>query len=387
MDGVQTQWSRFAGPAVLGIAVVLAASGFALLAARSLRSSAAGSQAGASATASSARTKRQILPGAPQFVCSFSNADATAAQVQGADGGQSVVVGGRAYWLFGDTLLLPSSGRQIEANTMASSASAPGAGCPKLTYLAQNRTAMPFLEKDGSLTVWPAGAFAVDDHSFDLFTVYVYGSGPYAYSIGEVGVARFDTTTMTATVLSRSLWTAASGFEDPVISADPADVVDGKLRVILQTRAGDHLLARVPVADIADVTKYEYWDGGGWSKAPSAAEPMWPHPHETDPIARLGSFESGGSIAYNDYVGAFVAVVSDGIDKIAVRTASRLEGPWSAPTTVIDCAPIAQPAVPVCYSPSQHPQLAADGGRSLFITFTRMSTYDVVAYRVDLGPK
>ena len=53
---------------------------------------------------------------------------------------------------------------------------------------------------------------------------------------------------------------------------------------------------------------------------------------------------------------------------------------------MIDCSPIAQPAVPVCYSPSQHPQLASDGGRSLFITFTRMGTYDVVAYQVELGP-
>ena len=50
----------------------------------------------------------------------------------------------------------------------------------------------------------------------------------------------------------------------------------------------------------------------------------------------------------------------------------------------IDCSTVAQPAVPTCYSPFQHPQLAGDGGRTLFITFTRLASYDVVAYEVTL---
>ena len=94
---------------------------------------------------------------------------------------------------------------------------------------------------------------------------------------------------MTATTTSRALWTAASGFEDPVISADPAGIIDGELQVVLQTKLGDHLLARVPPADDADAAKYEYWDGHGWSNAASAAVPMWPHPHAADNVgaARL----------------------------------------------------------------------------------------------------
>jgi hypothetical protein len=379
---VKLSWSRLRGAALLSAAAVLALAGFVLVVSRSVRSSAAGP-----GRAAPDGQRASVAPtAAGQLLCSFSNPDAVAAEVQGADGGQSVVVGGKTYWIFGDTLFLPASGKQIEPNTIASSAGNAADACPKLTYSTKNGIAVPFVAKDGSLTVWPAGAFAVDDHSFDVYTVYVYGSGPWAYSIGEVGIDRVDTRTMTATTRSRSLWTAESGFEDPVISADPVDVAEGYLRVVLQTKLGDHLLARVPVGGDADAAQYEYWDGRGWSHAPSAAAPMWAHPHPTDNVARLAAFESGGSVVYNAYLRAYVAVLNDGIDRIAVRTAARLEGPWSAPRVIIDCAPIAGPAVPVCYSPSQHPQLAADGGRSLFITFTRMATYDVVAYRVELGP-
>jgi hypothetical protein len=382
---VKESWSRLAAPALLAAAALLALAGFVLILARSRGSSAAGAvrsmHAGTATVASG-----MLHASGGRLICSFSNSDAVAAKVQGADGGQSVVVGGTTYWIFGDTLFLPASGKQIEPNTIASSSGGGSDACPKLTYFAQGGVAVPFVAKDGSLTVWPAGAFAVDDHDFDVYTVYVYGSGPWAYEIGEVGIDRVDTRTMTATTTSRALWTAASGFEDPVISADPAGIIDGELQVVLQTKLGDHLLARVPPADDANASKYEYWDGHGWSDAPSAAAPIWPHPHAADNVGRLAAFESGGSVAYNAYLRAYVAVVNDGIDKIAVRTAPRLEGPWSGPTPIIDCSPIAQPAVPVCYSPSQHPQLAGDGGRSLFITFTRMGTYDVVAYHVELGP-
>ena len=143
-------------------------------------------------------------------VCSLSNSDAAAAQIQGADGGVSVTVGDRTYWLFGDTLFLAASGKQIEANAIAWSSAQPTDGCPKLTYLTRDGLGVPFIEKDGSLTVWPAGAYAVDDHTFDVYVVYVYGSGPYAYWIGEVGLARVDTSTMQTTVLARSLWSAAT---------------------------------------------------------------------------------------------------------------------------------------------------------------------------------
>ncbi len=380
---VRQIWSSpWTAGVALGSSVLLAATGFALLSARSAHpgtsrrySPAPDQQAAVAAPASvSAR-----------LVCSFSNTDAQAAAIQGADGGQSVIAGGRTYWLFGDTLFLPRSGKQIEPNTIAwSSRDQPGR-CPQLTYYARDGIGVPFIAKDGSLTVWPTGAFASSDHTFDIYTAYVYGSGPYDYWIGEVGLERIDTRTMQAQTLARRLWGAQSGFADLVIGAQPVDAdAEGYLRIVLQTRQGDHLLARVRPGSATEAGAYQYWDGGSWSATPSAAVPLWQRPAATGPVGQLASFDNGANIAYNRYLRKYVAVQNAGIDKIGARVADRLEGPWSAPAVWLDCSVIARPAVPVCYSPFQHPQLASDGGRTIFITLTRMGNYDVVSYEITL---
>jgi hypothetical protein len=298
--------------------------------------------------------------------------------VAGADGGISVVLGDRTYWLFGDTLLLPESGRQIEPNTVAWSVTADPDGCPKLNHhTGADGEAVPFLAKDGALTVWPSGAWPVDEHHFDVYTTYVYGTGPYAYWIGEVGLTRVDVRTMEAEVLSRSLWDAESGFGSTVVGVQPVDADDeGRLRVVLETQAGERLLARVRERSLHEAEAYEYWDGGGWRESPGDAATLWAPPVATSDVQRLAAYDAGGSIAYHDGLGQYVALVNTGFAGIGVRTAPRLEGPWSEPRQWLDCTTIAGAAVPVCYSPLQHPQLSQDG--SIIATITRMSTYDTV---------
>ena len=320
-----------------------------------------------------------------ELVCSFQNGNAETAMIRGADGGESVVVGHRTYWLFGDTLLLPQSGREIQPNAIGWSALDQPGSCPHVSYFSQDGAAAPFIEKDGALTVWAAGAIPVDDYAFDVYTAYVYGSGPYAYWIGEVGVAQVDAKTMGTRILARRLWDASSGLEDQIIGAGAVDIdATGYLRVVLQTRQGDHLLARVPRAAMAESTAYEYWTGHDWSGERGAAAPMWRHPKPDDLVSRLASFDDGTSVAYNTYLNKYVAVLNVGFDQIGARTADRLEGPWSSPTVLLDCSAYSLPAVPMCYSPFQHPQLASDGGRTITITFTRMGTYDTVMYQATL---
>jgi hypothetical protein len=321
-----------------------------------------------------------------RYVCSFSNDDAKAALVRGADGGQSIVVGNKTWWLFGDTLFLAEAGKPIEQNSIAWSDSTGADGCPKLHYYARNGVALPFLAKDGSLTAWPAGAWASSDHTIDFYTAYVYGSGPYAYWIGEVGLARLDTDSMQVDVLSRKLWDASSGLVDQVVGTQPVETdADGKLRLVLQTKLSTKLLARVAPDHAADITAYEYWDGSGWSAAAAAAVPLWQQPTGQDDVHQLASFENGASIAWNDALHTYLAIVNTSFSAIGVRTADRLEGPWSEPRPWLDCLEFTQPAVPACYSPLQHPQLGGDGGRRIFTTLTRMSTYDVVAFELTLG--
>jgi len=321
---------------------------------------------------------------AARLVCSFANNDAAAAMVEGADGGQSVVVGGRTYWLFGDTLFAAASGKQIEANTIASSGGTDAAGCPRLTYHARDGIAVPFIEKDGSLTAWPSGAIARDDGTFDAWTVYVYGSGPYAYWIGEVGLVNVDPVTMRVDMRARSLFNNQSGFRSQIIAAQPVDEdPEGRLRVVLQTADGAKLLARVPRDRIADASAYAYWDGARWTTDAAAAAALWPVAGGPDPVQAIASFEGSVSVTWSDAFHAYVALTNDGHAAIGARFATRLEGPWSDIVPWLDCSVIAEPRVPVCYAPTLHPQLSDDG--SLFVTFTRFGQYDVVAYALTPG--
>lgn len=375
------------GRLLITLAAIPAVVGAALLVARALQpSSPSASQTPNSDPAPPAIYARQV--------CSFSNADAKAALVQGGDGGQSIVVGGRTWWLFGDTLFLPESGKQIGANSIASSDSRGADGCPKLDYYAKDGVAAPFLEKDGSLTVWPSGAWPIDDHSFDFYTAYVYGSGPYAYWIGEVGLAQFDTTTMQTTILARKLWEGQRTAGNQVIGAMPIEIAaDGLLRVALQTKAPGagqstavhEILARVAPAKMADAAAYEYWDGARWTAAIETAQSMWDVPDPADPVQKLAAFENGASIAWNDALHKYVALVNTSFSTIGARTADRLEGPWSAAETWLDCTAFAQVRIPTCYSPSQHAEFAADGGGSIFATVSSIEPYSTVAFEFRPG--
>lgn len=324
-------------------------------------------------------------------LCTLSNEDARDALVQGADGGMSVVVGDKTWWLFGDTLFLARSGKQIEQNSIAWSDNAAPLrpdGCPRLRYYAPDGVAIPFLPKDGSLTVWPAGAWADSDHSFVFYTAYVYGSGPFAYTIGEVGLARLDTGTMQVTILARKLWDGASGFPDQPIGTQPVETgADGLLRIVLHTRNSQKLLARVAPDRIADPSAYEYWDGDGWSAAPSAAVSLWTPPQAaaTTDVERFAAFENGASIAWNEALRKYVAILNVGPNAIGARTAERLEGPWSDPAPLLDCLAFAEAWVPTCYSPYQNPSLASDGGRTLVVTLTRFRIYDTAAFAITFG--
>lgn len=377
---MRVKFTPFLQWAAVGGAAIPAVAGFVLLVAQSLQSPSPGGEG----TLPPAMAEPVVVYARP--LCTFANEDARAALIDGADGGTSVVVGDRTFWLFGDTLFAAESGKRIEQNSIAWSQGRREEGCPKLEYHARDGIGVPFLPKDGSLTNWPVGAWVVDDRFLDIYVTYIYGTGPYAYWIGEIGVSRLDTQTMKVETLARVLWNADSGFRDQVVGAQPVEVGEDRLvRVVLETKASDKLLARVPTGSFHRVDAYEFWTGQGWSSSSADAVPLWSRPHPTDPVEKLVTLENTAHIAFNPYLRKYVAVVNIGISTLGARTADRLEGPWSDPVPWLDCTAVAEVRVPTCYSPAQHPELAADGGRTLFVTFTRMATYDLVGYELRLG--
>ena len=253
---------------------------------------------------------------------------------------------------------------------------------------------MPFLPKDGSLTAWPSGAWPSSDHSFDFYTAYVYGSGPYAYWIGEVGLARFDTNTMQTTILARKLWDGQRAAGNQVIGAMPIEVADdGLLRLALQTKApGTERIdggtrsarARRAGARWPTLTAYEYWDGAAWTASLATAQPLWDVANPADPVQKLAAFENGASIAWNEALHKYVALMNTSFSAVGARTADRLEGPWSDAEPWLDCLTFAQVRIPTCYSPFQQAAFGDSGGR-IFTTVSSLEPYATAAFELRPG--
>jgi hypothetical protein len=134
-------------------------------------------------------------------------------------------------------------------------------------------------------------------------------------------------------------------------------------------------LARVRPDDIERRDRYAYYDGAGWSPDVSAAAPLFDGP------------PNELSVSYNAYLGSYLCVHSMYLaGPQVVRTAPQPWGPWSAPTTfwTVEAGPGKKYPV-IAYAAKEHPELARDGGRVLYVTFIEHEEYFPHLLEVTLG--
>jgi hypothetical protein len=87
------------------------------------------------------------------------------------------------------------------------------------------------------------------------------------------------------------------------------------------------------------------------------------------------------SVSFNEHLGCYLAVHSLELSgQIVARTARDPWGPWSEPTTLWTVTPprtpYARPYEPaLIYAGKEHPQLAADGGRTIYLTYIEFEEY------------
>jgi hypothetical protein len=129
-------------------------------------------------------------------------------------------------------------------------------------------------------------------------------------------------------------------------------------------------LARVAPDELDDVEAYEYLasDAPKWSRAIADAAPIF------------GQMPSEFSVSYNAYLNAYLAVHSLELSgKVVARVAPRPWGPWGDPVTLWTVrAPPRDYAVPyptLIYAGKEHPELATDGGRKLYLTYVEFEEY------------
>lgn len=136
-------------------------------------------------------------------------------------------------------------------------------------------------------------------------------------------------------------------------------------------------LARVRPDDIEHLDRYAYLAG---------PEPTW-SPYVADAIPLFDGPPNELSVSYNAHLGAYLAVHSFHTDGAQVgRTAPTPWGPWSEPTTLwtVEAAPD-KPYPVAAYAGKEHPSLAEDGGRVIYLTYVEAEEYFPHLIEVTLG--
>lgn len=327
------------------------------------------------------------------------------AGVSGVDGGYSLPLGAQTLWLFGDVFLQHPTApdRHYVGGVSNCALLVPrGRGMEPLrryTFLTDPKSGLarpviPDAAGEGAGTrLWPAGGWYDAAHR----RAYLYysivrttgGGGPFDFRVEGMGLACADASRPAALQFTRlktgrgsALWWPGGGtapiFGAAVITDAPGDYL---YIVGVQERGGRKFgkMARVLKRRIADLDAYEYFAG-------SMPAPRWSQSlAEAADIEGLTDFPNELSIAYNPYLGGYLAVHSVLISPRArLSLASQPWGPYR---------PIAEIGTPhlafadaFCYAGKAHPELAEQKGKILYITYVDSRRYWLSLLKVTFGP-
>jgi hypothetical protein len=115
-------------------------------------------------------------------------------------------------------------------------------------------------------------------------------------------------------------------------------------------------VARVPLADALDKTRWQYWNGTSWSA------------DEKGSVTVYQGGAAGDTIFWSDWLGAYVTVYQRFLDNaVYYRVADRPEGPWSDEAVMF----IARQgdANDPSYAARVHTEMSEDGGRTIYVTY------------------
>ena len=291
------------------------------------------------------------------------------ASVKGRDGGESALVGGMMLWTFGDTIYSPQAedGTNLRSNTAAlADPRRPLEVNEPVDSKGAPRQAIPFTEDeqtynakagrpDDRMALWTGGVAPVDaDHAVAFFSVLHVGEGLYNYTHRGIGTALFAAGSTEAKRNEGLLFTADEpGFARTLIH-------DGNLYLygsVPRDKEQGFGVARAPLARATDRSAYEFWNGAEWTS-------------DVEQTAVVFDQIPGGvSLSYNVHLGKFLAIHSGMmVSDVRGRTAPRPEGPWSDAKILFA---VEEGKGGWCYAAQEHPELAQDGGRKIFISYHR----------------
>jgi hypothetical protein len=246
-------------------------------------------------------------------------------------------------------------------------------------------------DEGAEIRLWPLGGW----HDTARQRAYLYygqvrttgGGGPFDFRVVGHGLARADITQLETLRFERiggpqgGVWWAGGGplFGSSVVMAPPRS--DGYLYVVGgEERDGRQFgkLARVRPQQIEESGAYEYLAG-------PASAPRWSHQAmEATDVEGLTDFPNELSVAYNAYLGGYLAVHSVGITpRLRLCLAPHPWGPYRSLGEI--GAPHQAFAKAFCYAGKEHPELAEGAGRVIYVTYVDSQRYWLQLLKITLA--
>lgn len=279
----------------------------------------------------------------------------TPATIDGRDGGTSGRFMGRSVWVYGDTVATAKGTFPTTWRNNSMSWTADLDGTDGITGFVQPedsagaaREFFPRTKKEASFNaahvdvgdgtcaepcgaryaIWGSGPIDDPERSRALLIYGKVYSEPGAFNFSILGTSiavweDFDAGPTRPKV--------NAGLDDPNLLFDSSEgefgipaVADGYL-YLFSCSGGPHnsngcRLGRAKMADVLERSAWAFRTGNGWSP-------------EVGSAVALFSGSPNMTVHWNEHLGRWLAVYMDW-GKIVARTAKRIEGPWSDPTTV-----------------------------------------------------
>lgn len=306
-------------------------------------------------------------PDPPPTIASITPLGAVAApvNVKARDGGISTRVGDQILWLFSDTLFTPAAedGANLRSNTAALAPLA----TPLDTSEPTDSTGAPFQaipftaeelayniasgQPDERIALWPGGLLPQSDGALAFVHKLYVHPGQFNYEHIGIELAEFAQG-QTGATRGGTLFGANEPILVSPLQHDPYIYLYGLITIDSSRGIG---VARVTTEQVRNRAAYQCWDGAAWVD-------------DCSKIATLFDQVPGAvSMAWNDYLGRFLAVHSLALsNEVVMRTAAQPEGPWSAPQALFTGD---APTEGVDYAGAQHPELARNQGRIIFVSY------------------
>jgi hypothetical protein len=212
--------------------------------------------------------------------------------------------------------------------------------------------------QDTCYGLFPRSAIDMDDGTTLIFyeKVKVNPTDMWKWERIGAGLARMSANNITATREPELLFAGPGFVFGQVALKQGADLYlygcRGTIFVVVECA-----VARAPLAQANKRTAYRVWDGAQWNDDFSKAQPV------------LTSGQYSTSIAWNEYLGKFIAVYNEyQSNRIVWRTAPRPEGPWSNPMLLFESQKPSDEKQNN-FDAVEQPVFATNGGRTIVVSY------------------